>query len=86
VTARAGLRVVIALAAVVVAAGALSLGRPGYSPDEEFTVFAVRGIGAHGLPLLPSGLLYDRGLAYSYTSWAAAELAGSSSPRFALSA
>ena len=53
-------------AAVVVAlvVGLLpDLRRPGYSPDEEFTQFAVRGIRAHGLPLLPSGLLYDRGLA-----------------------
>lgn len=46
------------------------LWRAGYSPDEEFTDFAVRGIVARGLPLLPSGLLYDRGLAYSYASWA----------------
>ena len=28
----------------------------------------MRGILAHGIPLLPSGLLYDRGLAYSYAS------------------
>jgi len=53
---------VVALAAVVVAVGSWSLFRPGYSADEEFTLFAVRGIRAHGLPLLPSGLLYDRGL------------------------
>lgn len=51
---------------------AADLGRPGYSPDEEYTHFAVLGIRASGLPLLPSGLLYDRGLAYSYASWAAA--------------
>ncbi len=51
-------------------AGSLQLTRPGYSVDEEFTVFAVRGIQAHGLPLLPSGLLYDRGIAYSYASLA----------------
>ncbi len=58
-------------AAVVVAlvVGLLpDLRRPGYSPDEEFTQFAVRGIRAHGLPLLPSGLLYDRGVAYSYAA------------------
>ena len=48
------------------------LTRAGYSPDEEFTRFAVRGIHALGLPLLPSGLVYDRGLLYSY----AAALAG----------
>jgi hypothetical protein len=70
------------LAAVV--AGALpELSRPGYSPDEEFTVFAVRGIAAEGLPVLPSGLLYDRGLLYSYGAWLAARLGGDelSAPR-----
>jgi hypothetical protein len=51
--------------AVAVSAAWPDLARSGYSPDEEFTVFAVRGIEAHGLPLLPSGLLYDRGLGYS---------------------
>lgn len=57
------------LAAAVFVAGSLQLTRPGYSVDEEFTVFAVRGIQATGVPVLPSGLLYDRGLAYSYASW-----------------
>jgi hypothetical protein len=57
-----------ALAALVLVAGSFEIGRRGYSVDEEFTEFAVRGILAHGIPLLPSGLLYDRGLAYSYLS------------------
>jgi hypothetical protein len=52
------------------------LTRPGYTADEEFTEFAVRGIAATGLPLLPSGLLYDRGLAYSYAAWLARTVAG----------
>jgi hypothetical protein len=56
------------VAALVVIAGSFQIGRPGYSVDEEFTEFAVRGIHAHGVPRLPSGLLYDRGLAYSYAS------------------
>jgi hypothetical protein len=56
------------VAALVLVLGSLELGRPGYSVDEEFTEFAVRGILAHGVPLLPSGLLYDRGLAYSYAA------------------
>ena len=56
------------LAALVILAGAFQIARPGYSVDEEFTEFAVRGIREHGIPLLPSGLLYDRGLAYSYAS------------------
>ncbi|MEW6323099.1 MAG: hypothetical protein AB1635_18675 [Acidobacteriota bacterium] len=54
--------------------GWADLARAGYSPDEEFTMFAVRGIAAGGLPLLPSGLLYDRGLLYSYASWLAGGL------------
>ena len=58
----------LVIAALVLAIGSFEIGRPGYSVDEEFTEFAVRGIHAHGLPLLPSGLLYDRGLAYSYAS------------------
>ena len=53
---------------LVLAGGSFEIGRAGYSVDEEFTEFAVRGILAHGIPLLPSGLLYDRGLAYSYAS------------------
>jgi len=76
VTARSGVRFVIALSAMVATAGAFSLTRHGYTPDEEFTVFAVRGISAHGLPLLPSGLLYDRGLLYSYTAWLTGALTG----------
>ncbi|MEZ5415731.1 MAG: hypothetical protein R2708_00100 [Vicinamibacterales bacterium] len=59
---------------VAAAAVAPDLWRGGYSPDEEFTIFAVRGIQARHLPLLPSGLLYDRGLAYSYASAALAGL------------
>ncbi len=81
-TSRAAFRVIVALAAVVVGIGALSLVRPGYTPDEEYTLFAVRGINAHGVPLLPSGLLYDRGLAYSYLSWLAAALSGVELPAF----
>jgi len=62
---------VAVVAALILLAGAFQLNRAGYSVDEEFTVFTVRGIQAEGLPLLPSGLLYDRGLAYSYGSWVA---------------
>jgi hypothetical protein len=70
------------LAAAVVLAGSWQLARPGYSVDEEFTVFAVRGIEAHGLPLLPSGLLYDRGIAYSYAASLAKALSGAELPAF----
>jgi hypothetical protein len=54
---------------VIAIIGWHDLARPGYTADEEFTEFAIRGIAATGLPLLPSGLLYDRGLAYSYAAW-----------------
>ena len=70
------------LAVAVVAIGSLQLTRPWYSVDEEFTVFAVRGIAAHGLPILPSGLLYDRGIAYSYAAWLVGAVAGSELPAF----
>jgi len=73
---------VVLLATVILVAGAFELTRAGYSVDEEFTVFAVRGIQAEGLPLLPSGLLYDRGLAYSYGSWVAGGLSGTELPSF----
>jgi len=68
----------------ILALGWSQLNRAGYSPDEEYTVFAVRGIeaSAERLPLLPSGLLYDRGLAFSYASWAAAQLSGTELPAY----
>ena len=62
------MRIAALVAALVLVIGSFEIARPGYSVDEEFTEFAVRGIQAHGLPLLPSGLLYDRGIAYSYAS------------------
>ena len=65
---KASARLALVLAALIAALGSFQLGRPGYSVDEEFTEFAVRGIHAHGLPRLPSGLLYDRGILYSYAS------------------
>ena len=37
---------------------------------------------ASGVPLLPSGLLYDRGLAYSYASWVAGAVTGSELPAY----
>ncbi|MDO8680730.1 MAG: glycosyltransferase family 39 protein [Acidobacteriota bacterium] len=80
---QAGPRVWIALLAVaVLLVGSLQLTRAGYSPDEEFTVFAVNGIAADGLPTLPSGLLYDRGVAYSYASWLARAVSGAQLPAY----
>ena len=43
---------------------------------------AVRGIAEHGLPILPSGLLYDRGILYSYVSWIAHAVTGSELPAY----
>ena len=62
----------IGIAAAIAAAvtiGAALVGRPGYGPDEEITWFAVEGIRAHGVPVLPSGLAYFRGPFYSYLAW-----------------
>jgi hypothetical protein len=78
-------RVLAVVAGATLAAAVLALAwhdvtRQGYAPDEEFTVFAVRGIAAHGLPLLPSRLLYDRGVAYSYTAWLATMTGGAELP------
>jgi hypothetical protein len=63
------------LAALALRAGALA--RDGVSPDEEITIFAVRGIAAHGLPVLPSGIVYERGLLFSYAAWLARLFIGS---------
>ena len=75
-------KILIVLVGAVLLIGAQQLTRSGYSVDEEFTVFAVRGIQAHGLPILPSGLLYDRGIAYSYAAWFAGAITGSELPAF----
>ncbi|MEX2271059.1 MAG: hypothetical protein WD690_06290 [Vicinamibacterales bacterium] len=53
-----------------------NIGRAGLSPDEPLTWLAIAGIDAHGLPLLPSGVLYERGLLYSFAAWLAGEAAG----------
>ncbi len=83
--ARRGWPLALALIGLLAIAAAWpDLLRSGYSPDEEFTLFAVRGISAHGLPLLPSGLLYDRGLGYSYASWLAGAIHGQALPAFRL--
>ncbi len=67
---------------IVLALAAGQLPRPGYSTDEEFTLFAVQGIRESGLPLLPSRLLYDRGLAYSYASWLGGAMVTPSLPTY----
>lgn len=62
--------------AIVAGLGWFLVIRPGYSPDEEITVFAVRGILAKGLPAMPSGWIYWRGAAYSYLSAGLAAVTG----------
>ena len=67
---------------IVLVLAAWQLPRAGYSTDEEFTLFAVQGIQSSGLPLLPSRLLYDRGVAYSYAAWLGGAVATPSLPTY----
>jgi hypothetical protein len=64
----------LALLALILRVG--SVVRDGISPDEEITLFAVRGISSEGAPRLPSGVLYDRGLLFSYLAWGAGRVFG----------
>src|SRR5581483_7113175 len=73
---RAQLSAVIIAIAILVAATAGTVTRAGFSPDEEITAAAVRGISATGLTPLPSGLLYLRGVPYSYAAWLAGAALG----------
>lgn len=78
-TPRARLAAILAVAlplAVLAALALTVLDRPGYSPDEELTAVIVSGISESGAPLLPSGVLYNRGLPYSYLSWIAGAFSG----------
>ena len=54
----------------------LVLARSGFTPDEEITAVAARAIGSTGLPLLPSGVLYPRGLPHLYAAWLASTVLG----------
>ena len=58
------------LAAAVIAIGSLQLTRSGYSVDEEFTVYAVRGIASHGLPVFLRAALRPRHR-LPYAAWLA---------------
>jgi hypothetical protein len=69
---------------VFAALAASGIGRAGYSIDEEYTLFGVRGIAAHGVPILPSGALYDRGLPYTYAAWLSGVLFGHGFPAYRL--
>jgi hypothetical protein len=71
----AALGVSLALGLLLFAAS-FSVGRHGFSPDEEITALVVRGIAETGAPVLPSGMLYLRGLPYSYAAWLGGALFG----------
>ena len=68
-------------AVVILAFGAgPTLTRAGFSSDEEITALTVHGIAATGLPVLPSGILYLRGVLYTYAAWLAGGVLGYSLP------
>ena len=75
-------KLLLAPVLVVLALAAWQLPRAGYSTDEEFTLFAVQGIRSSGLPLLPSRLLYDRGVVYSYAAWLGGAMVTPSLPTY----
>jgi hypothetical protein len=49
-------------------AGLAGASRPGYSPDEELTALAARSTTAAGVPRLPSGAIYLRGVLFVKTA------------------
>ncbi|NIO22176.1 MAG: phospholipid carrier-dependent glycosyltransferase, partial [Candidatus Aenigmarchaeota archaeon] len=53
-----------------------SLGELSFYGDEDYTALAVRSILENGIPSMPSGMNYWRGMPYSYTAAAAAVLFG----------
>lgn len=54
---------------ILVLAASTSISRPGFLPDEEITAVVVNGVSISGVPKLPSGILYLRGLPYTYAAW-----------------
>src|SRR5262245_4165147 len=63
---------IIGISILLIAGGALRfihLFQSGFVPDEEITWFAAHGIKERSLPVLPSGIIYDRGIPYSYLAW-----------------
>jgi hypothetical protein len=70
------LAAVLPAATLLIAATIPNLSRPGFSPDEEITAVTLRGLSETGLPMLPSGALYLRGLAYSYAAWLGGSVLG----------
>ena len=70
----------IAAVAILVLAASPNLHRPGFSADEEITAFAVGGVAATGAPVLPSRILYLRGVLYTYAAWLGGRVFGQSLP------
>jgi len=70
--------VVLVLAALVICAVAAgrAIHQPGYLLDEEITASTVPSVSWHGVPRLPSGLLYVRGLPYTYAAWLGGTMMG----------
>jgi hypothetical protein len=77
----AWLGLIVAVAILVLAAG-LNIHRPGFSSDEEITSLAVGGVAATGLPVLPSGIVYLRGVLYTYSAWLGGHVLGQSLPGY----
>lgn len=69
-----------AVLALVIVAGALlrlfDLGAMSFRWDEDLSSLAAKGIAEHGIPELPSGMIYLRGLAFSYAMAASAGVLG----------
>jgi hypothetical protein len=57
-----------------------AISRNGMSTDEELTWFAVTGVVESGVPRMPSGWVYDRGLLYTYACAIPAAVLGVSMP------
>jgi hypothetical protein len=70
---------IAAVVILVLGAGTI-VNRAGFSSDEEITALTVRGVAATGLPVLPSGILYLRGVLYTYSAWLAGHVLGYSLP------
>jgi len=62
----------------ILAVGAIRIAEPGYVPDEEITAAVTPSISMHGVPTLPSGVLYTRGALFSYLLWLTGQVFGQS--------
>ncbi len=72
----------IAAVVILLLAAGPAVNRAGFSSDEEITALTVRGVATTGLPVLPSGILYLRGVLYTYAAWLAGGVLGQSLPAF----